>query len=104
MSRKLLATVKLFALALLVSAPISAYSSPSYLKVYNYTESELKVWVDGYDQGTIPVSSAPSWIPAPYGMHKVEVSKVSGYTTAAKYAELSYSYPNVDITIAKYDL
>ena len=99
---------KLFTAAVLLASTITpvcqAYSSPSYLKVYNYTDSELKVYVDGYDQGTIPVSSAPNWIPAPYGMHKVEVSKVNGYNTAAKYAELSYSYPNADVTIAKYDL
>lgn len=97
---------KLFAAAVLLAttASVTAYSSPSYLKVYNYTDSELRVYVDGYDQGTIPVGSAPNWIPAAYGMHKVEVSKINGYNSTAKYAELSYSYPNADVTIARNDL
>ncbi|MFN8613948.1 MAG: hypothetical protein U0931_40825 [Vulcanimicrobiota bacterium] len=97
---------KLFTAAVLLvsTASVTAYSSPSYLKVYNYTDSELRVYVDGYDQGTIPVGSAPNWIPAPYGMHKVEVSRLTGYSSTAKWAELSYSYPNADVTIARYDL
>lgn len=97
---------KLFTAAVLLAstAVVTAYSSPSYLKVYNYTDCPLRVYVDGYDQGTIPVGTSPNWIAAPYGMHKVEVSKVNGYSTTYKYAELSYSYPNADVTIAKYDL
>ncbi|MBS2034078.1 hypothetical protein JST97_03770 [bacterium] len=100
MFRKLFAAVVL----LVSTASVTAYSSPAYLKVYNYTDSELRVYVDGYDQGTIPVGSSPNWIPAPYGMHKVEAYRVSGSSSTAKWAELSYSYPNADVTIARYDL
>lgn len=100
MIRKLFVAVVLLA----STASVTAYSSPSYLKVYNYTDSELRVYVDGYDQGTIPVGSSPNWIAAAYGMHKVEVSRMNGSYSTAKWAELSYSYPNADVTIARYDL
>lgn len=104
MIRKLLTSILLMAVVALLSSPLSAYSSQGYVKLYNYTESELTVWLDGTQFGTIPAGYAPNWIPTDYGLHKVEVYKTGGYSSSYKYCEISYSYPNAQVEISKYDL
>jgi len=102
--RKLFASILGIVLMTLLTSPISASSAQGYVKLYNYTECELQVSLNGVVQGNIPVGYSAHWIPASYGLHKVEVSKVSGWTTTYKYAEVSYSYPNAMVTINRYDL
>ncbi len=45
-----------------------------------------------------------NWIPAPYGLHKVEVIPEGGYYQTSKYAETSYSYPNAYVSFAPNEL
>lgn len=104
MIRKLVTTVILLVLLALGSFPLGAYSCQGYVKLYNYTEADLTVWIDGYNVGTINSGYAPSWIPAQYGLHKVEVTKAGCWRTAYKYCEVSYSYPNAQVEIGRYDL
>lgn len=104
MIRKLFTTLILLALLCLGSFPLGAYSCQGYVKLYNYTEADLQVWIDGSNVGTIPTGYSPNWIPAQYGLHKVEVYKAGCYRSAYKYCEVSYSYPNAQVEIGKYDL
>ena len=104
MIRKLLTNLLLVSIVTLLSAPLSAYSAQGYVKLYNYTDTELNLYLDGTQYGTIPAGYSPNWIPTDYGLHKVEVSKAGGYHTSYKYCEISYSYPNANVEIGKYDL
>lgn len=104
MFRKLFAKLSMLVLVGLMATPLSAYSSQGYVKLYNYTEAELHLYVDGVDMGNIPAGYSPNWIPAQYGLHKVEVYKVGEWRTAYKYCEISYSYPNANVEIGRYDL
>lgn len=104
MVRKLLVSVLGFVLLTLLASPLSAYSALGYVKLYNYTDSELQVSLNGVPHGTIPVGYSAHWIPASYGLHKVEVARVCGWTSTYKFAEVSYSYPNASVTINRYDL
>lgn len=101
MIRKLFAALFVFAA---LTTPTTAYYSPGYVKLYNYTETELTVWVDGSQYGNIPAGYSPSWIPTEYGLHKVEVTKAGGWRSTYKYCEVSYSYPNALVEIGRYDL
>lgn len=101
MFRKIATTVALF---ILFSCKLQAYSTQSYVQLYNYTEQEVTLYVDGTNCGTIPASYSPSWIPAPYGLHKVEVYKLDGWHNTYKYCETSYSYPNASVTFGTGDL
>lgn len=101
MIRKLLATL---ALSMLGTTSLGAYSCQGYVKLYNYTEAELQVWVDGSNVGNIPAGYSPNWIPTQYGLHKVEVYKAGCWRSAYKYCEVSYSYPNAQVEIGRYDL
>lgn len=87
-----------------LSAPSTAYSSQGYVKLYNYTETPVTVWVDGTNWGDIEAGNAPTWIPTCYGLHKVEVNRCGEWRTAYKYCEVSYSYPNATVEIGRYDL
>ena len=104
MVRKLITTVLMFITLGLLASPLSAYSCQGYVKLYNYTEAELTLYVDGSDMGTIPPGYSPNWIPTQYGLHKVEVYKTGCWRSAYKYCEISYSYPNADVEIGRYDL
>lgn len=104
MIRKLVATFLTVTLMGLLATPLSAYSAQGYVKLYNHTESELQVYLDGVHYGTVPTGYSPSWIPTDYGLHKVEVYKTGGYSSSYKYCEISYSYPNASVEIGRYDL
>ena len=104
MIRKLFVSILLMGLVALLASPLSAYSCQGYVKLYNYTDCELQLYMDGTQFGTIPAGYAPNWIPTDYGLHKVEVYKTGGYSNAYKYCEISYSYPNANVEISKYDL
>lgn len=101
MVRKLVTTLAMFSLLSLTG---NAYSTQGYVKLYNYTDCELQVWVDGTNMGDVPVGYSPSWIPTQYGLHKVEVYKKGGWRGTYKYCEVSYSYPNALVEISRYDL
>lgn len=102
--RKLFTSLLACSILTLLATPLSAYNAQGYVKVYNYTESELQVWLDDVQVGTIPVSSAPNWLPTDYGLHKVQVYKPGDWHNAQKYCEVSYSYPNASVEINRYDL
>lgn len=104
MVRKLLNTVLLGCLVALLATPLSAYSAQGYVKLYNHTDSELQVYLDGVLQGNVPTGISPSWIPTDYGLHKVEFYKTGSYSSCYKYCEISYSYPNANVEIGRYDL
>lgn len=95
---------KLLVAILLLVAPLNACSNQSYLQFFNYTEKKLRVYVDGVEFGYIDPGYSPSWIPAVYGLHKVEVIPEGGYYQTSKYAETSYSYPNAHVSFAANEL
>lgn len=99
---------QLFALvALLVapSLPVGAYSSQAYVKLYNYTDTDLQVRVDDTLYGCVPASGSATWIPTAFGYHKVEVCKPDkNWHTASKFCEVSYSYPDATVEFGRYDL
>lgn len=103
MVRSLLLRFLMLGACLFLAQPLAAYNSQGYVKIYNYTGCELKVYLNGSHLGTIPAQSAPTWVPADYGYHKVELYKPNWKGTS-KYCELSYSYPNADVEVAAYDL
>jgi hypothetical protein len=102
--RKLIAKLSMLTLAVLLTSPLNACSNEGYVKLYNYTESELQLYLDGRLYGQIPPSVSPTWVPTSYGMHKVEVYKTGCYRVAYKYCEVSYSYPNAWVEFGRYDL
>lgn len=104
MIRKVIVPFLLMSLLGLLATPLSAYSAQGYVKLYNHTESELQVYLDGVPHGIVPTGTSPSWIPTDYGLHKVEVYKLGGYSSSYKYCEISYSYPNASVEIGRYDL
>ena len=104
MVRKILVSILWCVLLALLSSPLSAYSSQGYVKLYNYTDGELQVYLDGTQYGTVAPGVSPSWIPTDYGLHKVEVYRAGSWTSSLKYCEISYSYPNANVEIGRYDL
>lgn len=104
MVRKLFTSLLACSILTLLSAPLSAYNAQAYVKVYNYTETELEVWLDDAKVGCLPVGYSPNWLPTDYGLHKVQVYKHGDWHNAQKYCETSYSYPNASVEINRYDL
>jgi len=102
--RKLLTSLLSCLFLTLLANPLSAYSSQGYVKLYNYTDCELQVFLDDTQIGTIPVGYAPTWLPTDYGLHKVQVNKVGDWHSSQKFCEVSYSYPNAWVEINRYDL
>lgn len=104
MIRKLLTAT--LALATLVgqTSSLSACSNQSYVQLYNYSEKPLKLYIDGVDRGEVAPSSAPHWIPAAYGLHKVEVYTQNSWSGTYKYCETSYSYPNAYVAFSSGDI
>ena len=104
MVRKLFTSLLSCLFLTLLASPLSAYSSQGYVKLSNWTESELEVYLDDTKIGTIPVGYSPTWLPTDYGLHKVQVNKVGDWHSSQKYCEVSYSYPNASVEINRYDL
>lgn len=92
------------ALALSGSAPLSASCGQSYLRFYNFTEKELRVYVDGVEYGNVGPGYSPTWIPARFGMHKIEAYHCGGWKSVSKWAETSYSAPNAWVEVARFDI
>jgi hypothetical protein len=102
--RKLFTATLALATILGQTSSLSACSNQSYVQLYNYSEKPLKLYLDGVEVGEVAPSSAPHWIPAPFGLHKVEVYTQNSWSSTYKYCETSYSYPNAYVTFNTGDI